>query len=504
MLLIKTIRWLAILLAIALFSTGCLLKKPVEVPVKTEKAKVESTETKVRTENQTDKIAVLGLSTPKPQYKSNEPIPVELTIDIGKFDLPVAKPVVTGERAFSDLIIKDANGKIVKPQEEISTTRIIKRIYQNERIKRCVQGIMLSKNETVTASLKNLRKFYPLKPGKYSLQLAMSLRVYHDDFVTQKPPAIADLEKEIVSIRSDSSLADRAKEVAIKRLKGDIERLENKVEKKEGGKKFLPLDSLRGKAKLKSNEIEITISSSPMDEEEMQDIEKKKQKEKVELIPKIKAQAKPKEEAEIPVMKLRLSSPKSTYTHSESLPLELIMTDISRNLPVARSAVYGLNAFSRLVVRDEDGTLIKPQKSLSQTRTIKNLYRNGKLVKCIQGLKLSQGDRIFLPLNDLSKYYSLKPGKYSLQLVDKFKIYKDEFFVEKPRIVIEYEKEIDALEKDTKLSESAKKDGIADLKKEIEFQMNKFSKGKQKKYLALDAVEEEIEVKSNEIQIQIR
>ena len=324
----------------------------------------------------------------------------------------------------------------------------------------------------------------------------MSLRVYNENFLAEKAPAIEELEKEIIDLKLDTKLTDAARSDAITNIKHDIAYLESKIGKKESGQKFLPLDSLRGRADLKSNVIEIIISPSSMTKEEIQKTEKI-QEEKAKL-------TKPLEEkAEVPIMKLNLSCSKSTYTANEPLPLELSITDISRDLPVAKSTVYGKGMFSGLVVKDANGNLLKPEKPISSTPTIKKLYREGKFVNCIPGLKLCQGDRIFVHLDDLSKFYSLKPGKYSLQLVTKLKIYKDEFLIEKPQVVIEYEQEIESIKKDPKLSEGAKKDGIANLEKEIKFQMSEFGKKGQEKYLALDSVEEKREVKSNEIQIQV-
>lgn len=264
MLLTKNIRYVAISLAIALLLAGCSTKNP---PVKSsvsgdvETVKSESTET----ENPMAKIATLKLSTPKSQYNSNEPVPVELTTNVGKFNLPIEKSVVVGVGAFSGLIVKDANGKRMKPYEILKPKRVIKKIYQDESLKRCVQGMMLAKNETVSASLVDLRKFYSLEPGKYSLQVAMRLKVYEKNFLDEKPPAIAELEWTIIDLKSDTKLADAAKKDAIESIKKDIAYLESKLEKTENDQKYLPLTSLRGRAELKSNTIEITISS-PMSE----------------------------------------------------------------------------------------------------------------------------------------------------------------------------------------------------------------------------------------------
>lgn len=256
MLPIKYIYLLATLLAI-LFLDGCLHKKQPEVAVKAEKAKLESTETE--SQNSVDKLAVLELSTPKSKYKSNEPIPLKLTVNVGKFDLPVEKDAVEGKRAFSGLTVKDTNGKIIEPQKKFNQSRIIKKIYQKGEFKRCVEGIMLSKNENFSTSLNDIREFYSLKPGKYSLQVSMELKVYHENFLTEKSTAIVELEQEIEALKADTKLDDAAREDAIESIRQEIEFLKSR-EKKKNGKKYLPLESLRGRAELKSNLIKISIA----------------------------------------------------------------------------------------------------------------------------------------------------------------------------------------------------------------------------------------------------
>jgi len=477
MLPIKKISYLLIFLAVVLFWSGCLPKKQTETAVKSEK--IEPAET----ENPMDKIATLELSTEKSEYKSNEPIPLELKINIGKFDLPVEKASVEGEGTFFGLIVKDAEGKRVNRQKAISLNRNIVKNYQDDKLKRCVEGITLLKNQTISASINDLRKFYSLEPGKYSLQVTMSLRVYNDNFLDEKLPAIAELEQEIVALKSDTKLSEAAKNDAIESIKQDIATLESKMEKTDSGRRFLPLDSLRGRAELKSNLIEINISSAAMTEEEIEEIEEKIQ------------------EAES-LIELKLSSKRLTYSADEPIPIELTI-QAEKEAVLDKSAVTGRNAFSGIVVKALDGKVLEPKRTIGTGKNFKELHRDGKIVECIPGVKLSPGEQITVSIDDLSEFYDLEPGKYSLQLVTRLKFFKDEFLTEKPKAVIEYEKEIAAIKRDTKLPEAAKKDAIANLEKEIEFQMKEFKEEGQERFLALDSVEKEIKVRTNEIQIDI-
>ena len=63
-------------------------------------------------------LADLQLSLAKPSYSLSEPIPLDLTMQVGKFDLLVPYATVTSRGAFSKLVVKNNLGQAIAPNRQ--------------------------------------------------------------------------------------------------------------------------------------------------------------------------------------------------------------------------------------------------------------------------------------------------------------------------------------------------------------------------------------------------
>lgn len=212
-----------------------------------------SPEEKAREES--SKIARLNIKTPKTTYKLDEAIPIELKLNVGKFDLLVPQDAVEPEKMVSHFVVKSAEGTEIKclkttPQPKPKTLKKDGKSVQGR------PGTELKANTEISASIDNLLEYYPLtQPGAYTAQLNIILPVYKES-VMKKPDSILELEEEIKAFQSDSRLPANKKQQAVAALREEIEWLE------EQGKRpqmFVILDSFRGNAELQSNVIRFTI-----------------------------------------------------------------------------------------------------------------------------------------------------------------------------------------------------------------------------------------------------
>jgi hypothetical protein len=202
-------------------------------------------------------LADLHLSLAKPVYRPDEPIPLNMKIKTGKFDLLVPYATVEGTGAFTELVIKNALSKIVEPTHPITSPSKIKVLPQGSRGIRCVQGIDLKAGIVKKAALEDLRTYYNLEPGDYTLQVLMEMKIYREIFVS-KPQQIIDLERERASVQSNTQMSPDAKRQAITYIQSEIEYFERKQEEK-SKEIYLPLNALRGSKELASNTVVLTI-----------------------------------------------------------------------------------------------------------------------------------------------------------------------------------------------------------------------------------------------------
>ena len=191
----------------------------------------------------------------KSTYSPKEPIPLELSIRGGEFDLFVPFANVATSGAFTQLKVTDTDGNIVEPKRLMSPPNTEEIFIEKERQSiQCIRGFELKSATTQVASLTDLRKYYELQKGNYTISLTMELPVYRD-FLKKRNPEIIELEAEIKRIEkvTDAHVSAADKRSAVNDLQQQIERLE-----KRSNDIYLPVKSLLGKASLTSNSVVLT------------------------------------------------------------------------------------------------------------------------------------------------------------------------------------------------------------------------------------------------------
>lgn len=229
---------------------GCLGSQQTTQTIETETA---------ATEAEKSALAVLELSTPKTTYSMQEAIPLELTIQNGKFDLLVPISSVSTQRAFKQLTVANSNGEVFKMKKPVPLGSTLKTLYKDGKSVRCVQGFDMKAGTTQTVSLENLQTYYQLQPGSYTVQVVIELEVYQE-FMEDQHPQIIELQREIQRYQNNTSpqFTPEAKKEAISYTQDQIDFIKEKY-KDELQNIYLPLKSRRGKASLESNSISLTI-----------------------------------------------------------------------------------------------------------------------------------------------------------------------------------------------------------------------------------------------------
>ena len=121
----------------------------------------------------------------------------------------------------------------------------------------CIQGTALKAGETRKASLKDLKTYYKLGPGDYTLQVLMELKVYREIFAPE-PPEVQEIKNEIRIVQADASMPDDMKKRMIHNLEKEIEGLRHEEVAQLDGT-YLLMDSFRGLATLKSKVVPLAI-----------------------------------------------------------------------------------------------------------------------------------------------------------------------------------------------------------------------------------------------------
>ena len=199
---------------------------------------------------------VLSLSTPKATYTSKDAIPLEFSIQNGKFDLHLPSVNIATPNVFAQLRVTDTDGNIVEPKRSISVPSSEEIFIEKDgKSVQCIQGLALKGEATQIIALEDLQKYYRLEKGVYTIMLTIVLPVYRD-ILKKKHPEVIELEEEIKRIKkvADAHVSPADKRSAVNDLKQQIEFL-----KKKQKDIYLPVKSLLGKATLTSNNIIITI-----------------------------------------------------------------------------------------------------------------------------------------------------------------------------------------------------------------------------------------------------
>ena len=199
---------------------------------------------------------IFSLSTPKSTYTSKDTIPLELSIQNGKFDLFVPLANLSTPGAFAQLKVTATDGNVVEPKRPIAapnSEEIL--IEKNGKSVQCIRGLALKAATTQTVSLDNLQKHYQLSKGSYTVELTIELAVYRD-LLKRKHPEIIELEAEIKRIQkvTDAHVSAADKRSAVNDIQQQIEFLQKKDKDI-----YLPVKSLLGKATLTSNSITLMV-----------------------------------------------------------------------------------------------------------------------------------------------------------------------------------------------------------------------------------------------------
>lgn len=204
-------------------------------------------------------IASLELSTAQETYSAQESIPLELTVQNGKFDLLVPISSVTSLRAFKQLTVTDSNGEVIKAKKNMPLGNTLKTLYKDGTSVRCIKGLDMKAETSQKASLDNLRTYYQLAAGTYTVKLTLELEVYNE-FMQDQHPEIIELEREIMKYQNSTNpqFTPEVKKTAIEYTQGQIDIIKEKY-KDELQDIYLPLKSRRGKATLESNVISLSI-----------------------------------------------------------------------------------------------------------------------------------------------------------------------------------------------------------------------------------------------------
>lgn len=199
---------------------------------------------------------IFTLSTPKSTYTSKDPIPIELSIQNGKFDLFVPLVNVSAPGALAQLSITDTDGNTVKTKRSFTAPNPeVIFIEKDGKSVQCIRGLALKSSTTQIVSSDDLQKYYQLPNGSYTVELTMELPIYRD-FLKKRHPEIIELEEEIKRIQKvkDAHVSATDKRSAVNDLQQQIGFLEKKHTDI-----YLPVESLLGKAMLTSNSITLMI-----------------------------------------------------------------------------------------------------------------------------------------------------------------------------------------------------------------------------------------------------
>ena len=171
-----------------------------------------------------------------------------------------------------------------------------------------------------------------------------------------------------------------------------------------------------------------------------------------------------------------ISTPKTTYTSTDTIPLELSIQNGQFDLLIPFADVVTSGAFTQLRVKDTDGNIIEPERSMSAPISEEVIIeKNGKPVQCIPGLELKAESTHTVSLENLQKYYGLQKGSYTVTLTIELSVYRD-FLEKRHPEIIELEEEIKRIQKvtDAHVSAADKRSAVNDLQQQIESLEKKF------------------------------
>ena len=169
-------------------------------------------------------------------------------------------------------------------------------------------------------------------------------------------------------------------------------------------------------------------------------------------------------------MVFSLSTPNTTYTSTDTIPLELSIQNGQFDLFVPYIDTATSKSFSQLQVQDTNGNIVEPKRPIGASISEEIfIEKNGKSVQCIHGLELKAETTHTIPLKNLQKYYGLQKGGYTVTLTMELSIYRNFLKKQHPEIM-ELEEEIKRIQKvtDAHVSAADKRSAVNDLQLQIE------------------------------------
>ena len=199
---------------------------------------------------------VISLSTPKEVYTRKDNIALDLSIKNGQFDLLLSFTALATPAVFKQLSVRDSEGNLIEPERQMNAP-VSEDIFipKNGKSIQCIQGFELKAESTHKVLLENLQKYYKLQEGRYTITTTIILPIYRD-FLKKQHPEITELEEEIKRIQkvTDAHVSAADKRSAVNDLQQQIDLLE-----KRRTDIYLPVQSLLGKASMRSNSITFAI-----------------------------------------------------------------------------------------------------------------------------------------------------------------------------------------------------------------------------------------------------
>ena len=201
---------------------------------------------------------------------------------------------------------------------------------------------------------------------------------------------------------------------------------------------------------------------------------------------------------------LELSTPKTTYSAQETIPLELAIQNGKYDLLVPISSVSTQSAFKLLAVTDSNGEVIKMKKRVPLGSTLKTLYKDGKSVRCIQGFDMKAGTTQTVSLENLQTHYQLQPGSYTVKVAIELEVYRESIEDQIPE-VIELQREIQKIQNSTnpQFTPEVKKEAISYTQDQIDVIKEKHKEELQNIYLPLKSLRGKASLVSNSISLTI-
>ena len=210
------------------------------------------------------------------------------------------------------------------------------------------------------------------------------------------------------------------------------------------------------------------------------------------------------ETEESALAELELSTPKTTYSTQEAIPLALNIQNGKFDLLVPISSVSTQRAFKQLTVANSNGEVFKMKKPVPLGSTLKTLYMDGKSVRCVQGFSMKAGTTQTVSLENLQTHYQLEPGTYTVKVTILLEVYQESMEDQHPQI-IELQREIQKYQNNTnpQFTPEAKKAAISYTQDQIDIIKEKYKEQLQNIYLPLKSLRGKASLESNSISLTI-